>query len=277
MRDDQLFDWRQVEKDMAGEIDTTVPHSARLWDYWLGGKDSYPVDQEAGDEVLARFEGITDTVRQLRHFTARAVRFLAAEAGVRQFLDIGTGLPFLDPVHEIALGAAGDCRIAYADNDPLVLAFARALLTGPSGTVTHIDADLNDPAALLATVGEWLDFTQPVAILLMSTLGHIGDPRQNDDQAGLLVTSQLTDALPSGGYLAIGDLVARPDLNAALGYYNATGAAPYRARSPEQFTRLFGGLDPVGAAVGRACRWRSEPSPFTVREVPAWGSVGRRR
>jgi hypothetical protein len=272
--DDLAFDWQQAEKDMAGEIDSTVPHSARVWDYWLGGKDHYPVDREAGDEALARFHGIADTVRQLRYFTARAVRYLAAEAGIRQFLDIGTGLPFRDPVHEIALRAAGDCRIAYADNDPLVLAFARALLTGPPGAVTHIDADLNDPAGLLAAARDWLDFTQPVAILLMSTLGHIGDPRQDDDEAGLLVTSQLRDALPSGGYLAVGDLVTSPDLNAALGYYNATGAASYRVRSPRQFTRLFDGLDLAGGAVGPACRWRPEPSPFTVREVPAWGAVG---
>jgi hypothetical protein len=277
MSGDQLFDWREAEKDMAGGIDWTVPHSARVWDYWLGGKDYYEVDQEAGDKFLAGFAGIRDAVRQLRYFTARAVRYLAAEAGVRQFLDIGTGLPFLDPVHEIALSVAGDCRIAYADNDPLVLAFARALLTGPSGTVTHIDADLNDPAGLLAAARDWLNFTQPVAIVLVSTLGHVGDPRRDGDEAGLLVTGQLKDALPPGGYLVIGDLVACPDLDAALDSYNATGAAPYRARSAEQFTRLFGGLDLVGGAVGPACRWRPEPSPFPVIEVPAWGAVGRAR
>jgi hypothetical protein len=277
MSDNQPFDWRQAEKDMAGEIDWTVPHSARVWDYWLGGKDYYEADQEAGDKFLAGFAGIRDAVRQLRYFTARAVRYLAAEAGVRQFLVIGTGLPFLDPVHEIALSVAGDCRIAYADNDPMVLAFARALLTGPSGAVTCIDADLGHPAELLAASRDWLDFTQPVAILLVSTLGHIGDPRQDDDEAGLLVTRQLKDALPPGGYLVIGDLVADPGLDAALDSYNATGAAPYRARSAEQFTRLLGGLDLDGGAVGPACRWRPEPSPFTVIEVPAWGAAGRKR
>jgi hypothetical protein len=276
MSGDQLFDWREAEKDMAGGIDWTVPHSARVWDYWLGGKDYYEVDREAGDKFLAGFAGARDAVRQLRYFTARAVRYLAAEAGVRQFLDIGAGLPFHDPVHEIALGVAGDCRIAYADNDPLVLAFARALLTGPSGTVTHIDADLGHPAELLAAARDWLDFTQPVAILLVSTLGHIGDPRQ-DDEAGLLVTGQLKDALAPGGYLVIGDLVACPDLDAALDSYNATGAAPYRARSAGQFTRLFGGLDLAGGAVGPACRWRPEPSPFPVTEVPVWGAAGRKR
>ena len=166
--DDPEFDWRQAEKDMGGEIDSTVPHSGRVWDYVLGGKDSYPADREAGDMILARFPGIADVVRQLRYFTARVVRYLAAEAGVRQFLDIGVGLPFRDPVHEIALSTAGDCRIAYADNDPLVLACARALLTGPTGTVTCIDADLNDPAGLLAAAGEWLDFTLYEVIRLLS-------------------------------------------------------------------------------------------------------------
>ena len=275
MSGDPLFGWRQAEKDMAGGIDCTVPHSARVWDYWLGGKDAYPVDREAGDKFLAGFARIRDAARQLRYFTARAVRYLAADAGVRQFLDIGTGLPFRDPVHEIALSVAGDCRIAYADNDPLVLTFARALLTGPSGTVTHIDADLNDPAGLLAAARDWLDFTQPVAILLASTLGHIGDPRQDDDEAGLLVTGQLKDALPPGGYLVIGDLVATPDLDAAIDAYNATGAAPYHARSAAQFTRLFSGLDLAAGAVGPACQWQPEHSPFSVIEVPAWGAAGR--
>jgi len=278
MCDDRVFDWRQADKDMAGAIDTIVPHSARVWDYWLGGKDYYQADQEAGDMVLARFAGIADAVRQLRYFTARAIRYLVAEAGVRQFLNIGTGLPFRGPLHEIALSIAGDCRIVYTDNDPLVLTFARALLTGPSGTVTCIDTDLRHPAGLLAAARGWLDFTQPVATLLVSTLGHIGDPRHDDDEPGLLVTGHLTSALPVGnGYLVVGDLVARPELNAALDCYNATGAAPYRARSPKQFTRLFDGLDLAGAAVGPACRWRPEPSPFTLREMPAWVAVGRKR
>ena len=180
----------------------------------------------------------------------------------------------VNPVHEIALSVAGGCRIAYADNDPLVLAFARALLTGPSGSVTHIDADLNDPAGLLAAARDWLDFTQPVAILLVSTLGHIGDPRQDDDEAGLLVTGQLKDALPPGGYLVIGNLVASPDLDAALDSYNATGAAPYRARSAEQFTRLLGGLDLAGGAVGRPAGGGRSQAPSPSSRCPRGGLSG---
>jgi len=167
---------RQAEKQASGGIDSAVPRSARVWHYWLGGKDYFPVDREAGDMVLARFPGTADAVRQLRYFTARAVRYLAAEAGIRQFLDMGAGLPFRDPVHEIALSIAPDCRIAYADCDPLVLAFARALLTGPPGAVTCIDADLRRPAGLLAAARGCLDLTQPTAILLTSVLGHIGHP-----------------------------------------------------------------------------------------------------
>jgi hypothetical protein len=277
MCDDTAFDWEQAKKDLAGKIDSTVPHSARVWDYWLGGKDHYPADRVAGDAVLARFAGIADAVRQLRYFTARAVRYLAAEEGIRQFLDIGTGLPFRDPVHDVALDAAPGCRIAYTDNDPLVLAYARALLTGPPSAVAHIDATLDDPAALVADARDQLDFTRPVAILLMSTLGHIGDPGQHDDGAARLITRHLTGALPPGSYLAIGDLVTHPGLDAALDYYNATGAAPYRTRSPGQFTRLLDGLELTGPGAGPACRLLPEPSPFAVPETPAWGAIGRKR
>jgi hypothetical protein len=191
MSNESAFDWAQAEKDMAGGIDITVPHSARVWNYWLGGKDHYEIDREAGEKALAAFPDIADSVRQLRHFTARVVRYLATEAGIRQFLDVGTGLPFRDPVHKVALAAASECRIAYADNDTLVLAHARALLTGPPGTVTHIAATLNDPAALLETARGWLDFTKPVAILVMSTLGHIGDPSQDDDHQARAITARL--------------------------------------------------------------------------------------
>jgi hypothetical protein len=274
---DQAFDWAQAEEDVADGISTTVPHSARVWDYWLGGKDHYEADREAGDKVLAAFPGIADSVRQLRYFTTRTVRYLAAGAGIRQFLDIGTGLPFRDPVHEVALAAAPGCRIAYADNDIVVLAHARALLTGPPGTVTYIAATLDDPAALLAAARDWLDFTQPVAVLVMSTLGHIGDPGQDDDHVARAVTACLKDALPAGGDLAIGDLVTHPDLSTALEYYNTTGAAPYRARTPEQFDCLFDGLELTEPGSGPVSRWRPGPGPFAVPEAPAWGAVGRKR
>jgi len=260
---------------MMGELDVSVPHSARVWDYWLGGKDYYQADQEAGDRCLAAFPGIADTVRSLRYFTARVVRYLASQAGIRQFLDIGIGLPFRDPVHEIAQDTEPACRIVYADNDPLVLAYARALLTGPAGTVDHIDADLNDPGTLLDSARELLDFTRPLAILLISTLGQIGHPGQDDDHAARQVTSQLTDALPPGSYLAIGDLVTHPALDAAMRHYNSTGAAPYNLRTPQQIGRHLEGLELTPPGIVPVYQWRPEHSPFPSPEVPAWGGIGR--
>jgi len=143
----ELPSWDQSRK--ADRIDTTVSHSSRAWNYWLGGKDYYWTDEAAGAECLWCCPGLIDTIRSLRYFTARVVRYLADEAGIRQFLDIGIGLPFRDPVHQIAQDVDSSCRVVYVDNDPLVLAYARALLTGLPGTVDYIDADLNDPGTLL--------------------------------------------------------------------------------------------------------------------------------
>jgi hypothetical protein len=210
------FPWGPAEERLVARVNATVPHSARVWNYWLGGKDHYPVDQEAGEGCLAVFPGMTGVVLALRYFTARAVRWLAAQAGVRQFLDIGIGLPYRDPVHEIAQDAAPGATVVYADSDPLVLARARALLTGPPGTVDHLQADLNDPAGLLGQAGHLLDLTRPVAVLLMSILGHIGDPRERDDATARLVAQQLKAAIPHGGYLAVGDMVPHRGLARSL-------------------------------------------------------------
>src|SRR4051812_21547725 len=144
------------------KIDTSVLHSARIWNYWLGGKDNYPVDREAGDAYTKVFPGIVELARQDRHFLGRVVRFLAGEAGIRQFLDIGTGLPTVDNTHEVAQRVAPECRIVYVDNDPLVLAYARALLTStPEGATHYIDADLHAPSDIVRGAAEKLDFTKP--------------------------------------------------------------------------------------------------------------------
>jgi SAM-dependent methyltransferase len=271
------FDWRQAERDLTGPIDPTVPHSARAWNYWLGGKDYYPVDKQAGDSCLDRCPGIADTVRALRYFSARVVRHLAAEAGVRQFLDVGTGMPFLDPVHEIAQSAGPGSRVVYADNDPLALTFAKALLTGPAGTTGYASASLSDPAVLLGQAAALLDFTQPVAILLFSILGHVGDPGDDDDRAARKVAGELADALPPGGFLAIGDLVTHPAQEHAMAGYRATGAAPYHLRSPQQVARLFNGLELTAPGVVPVCRWHPEHSPFPPPGLPAWGGVACKR
>ena len=182
-----------------------------MWNYWLGGKDHYLADRQAGHECLAIFPGMVDTIRTLRYFTARAVRYLAAEEGVRQFLDVGCGLPFTDPVHQVAQDAAPGCRVVYADNDPLVFAHAQALLTGPSGTTGHLDADLRDTATLINRAAAMLDFTQPVAVLLVSVLGHLGRPGEGEREGARLAAAMLRDALPPGGFLVVADLAAHPE------------------------------------------------------------------
>ena len=259
----------------GGPVSAAVPDWTRMWNCWLGGKDHYPADRDAAARYAGLFPAAVTVARSCRYFTARVVRYLAGEAGIRDFLDIGTGMPFADPVHEVAQRAAYDVvSVSYADNDPLVLAHARALLTGPPGTTGHIDADLNDPGTLLAIARTQLGFTRPAAILLMTTLGHIGDPADDDDRAARAVVTALKDALPPGGYLAICDLTSTdPAQNAALRTYNQTGAAPYRARSPEQLTRLFDGLELTSPGMVPVHLWRPDPSPFPAPEVPAWGAV----
>jgi hypothetical protein len=176
------------------KINTAVPQSARIWNYWLGGKDNYPVDRAAGDQYREAFPEIVDVARASRQFLTRAVRYLAGEAGIRQFLDVGTGLPTADNTHEVAQRVAPQSRVVYVDNDPLVLAHARALLTStPQGATSYIDADLHEPDKILQGAAETLDFTRPVALMLMGILGHVTDY----DEARSIVR-RLLDALPSG-------------------------------------------------------------------------------
>src|SRR5215216_4976814 len=183
------------------EIDTTVPHSARIWNYWLGGKDNYPVDREAGEAWLAIDPKMGVSVRASREFLQRAVRYLAGEAGIRQFLDIGTGLPTADNTHQVAQAVAPECRVDYVDNDPIVLVHARALLTSTSeGATAYLDADLRHPDAILQQAARTLDFTQPIAIMLMGVLGHIAE----DDQAQSIVR-RLLGGVPTGSYLTMND------------------------------------------------------------------------
>jgi S-adenosyl methyltransferase len=237
-------------------IDTSVPHSARIWNYWLGGKDNYAVDRAAGDAYIKVYPGIVDVARAGRAFLARAVRYLAAEAGIRQFLDVGTGLPTADNTHQIAQRAAPESRIVYVDNDPLVLAHARALLTStPEGSTNYIDADMRDPEAVLARAAAVLDFDQPVVLLLMGVMGHIDD----DDEAQSIVR-RLRAGLSSGSYLAMYDGVAEvvEAFADAQQDYDDTGAIPYKLRGPEQVARFFEGLEFVEPGLVRVSQWRPE-------------------
>jgi hypothetical protein len=257
----------------TSKIDTTVPHSARIWNYWLGGKDHYPVDRAAGDKYRETYPGIVDTARAVRYFMARTVRYLAAEAGVRQFLDVGTGLPAVDNTHEIAQRVAPESRVVYVDNDPLVLAHARALLSSrPEGACDYVDADMRDPAQILTAAAKTLDFGQPVALLLMGVLGHV-----SDYAAARAVVDGLLAACPPGSYLALADSVLVGDAHIAAGEnYAETGAVPYQLRSPAEIAGFFHGLDLVEPGVVPVPDWRPDPAPFPVVPVDTHGGVARK-
>jgi hypothetical protein len=252
-------------------IDTTVPHSARIWNYWLGGKDNYAVDREAGDQYKEIFPGIAVVARTSRAFLTRAVRYLATEAGIRQFLDVGTGLPTANNTHEVAQRAAPESRIVYVDNDPLVLAHARALLTSsPEGACEYLDADIRDPAAILDAAAGLLDFTQPIALMLMGIMGHF------TDEEAYPIVHRLLAGLPSGSYFALYDGADTNEaFNQAQQGYNDSGAVPYYLRSPEQFTRYFEGLDLVEPGVVPVAHWRPDPDSAPV-EIYSYCGVGRK-
>jgi len=254
------------------EIDTSVPHSARIWNYWLGGKDNYPVDREAGDRYREAYPQIVDVARAGRYFLARAVRFLAGEAGVRQFLDVGTGLPAADNTHEVAQRVAPECRVVYVDNDPLVLVHARALLTSaPQGACDYVDADMRDPAGILAAAARTLDLTQPVAVLFMGVLGHIADY----DESRAIVAAML-DSVPAGSYLALKDSVGGQARTTANEQYEQTGAVPYVSRTADQVERYFAGLDLVSPGVVPVGAWRPDPSPFPPVQADSLAGVARK-
>jgi O-methyltransferase involved in polyketide biosynthesis len=257
----------------SSKIDTTVPHSARIWNYWLGGKDHYPVDRAAGDKYRETYPGIVDTARAVRYFMARAVRYLAAEAGVRQFLDVGTGLPAVDNTHEIAQRVAPESRIVYVDNDPLVLAHARALLSSrPEGACAYVDADMREPGQILAAAAGPLDLDQPVALLLMGVLGHVSS--YADAQA---VVNGLLAAFPPGSYLALADSVRTGGAHIEAGEnYADTGAVPYQLRSPAEIAGFFSGLDLVEPGVVPVHEWHPDPAPFPAVPVDTLGGVGRK-
>jgi hypothetical protein len=259
-----------------GRIDTSVPHSARIWNYWLGGKDNYPVDRAAGEQFRETFPGVIEVARASRLFLTRSVRYLAAEAGVRQFLDVGTGLPTVDNTHEVAQRVAPDARVVYVDNDPLVLVHARALLTGTTEGVTdYIDADLHEPGHILDVAAKTLDFGRPVALILSGIMGHVPD----GDEARSIVRS-LLEPLPPGSYLSLNDgtsVVAGEAAEHAQQDYNEGGAAAYTLRSPEEIGRFFDGLELVEPGLVSCPLWRPESDAFgTPEPVDAFGAVGRK-
>ncbi len=257
------------------EINTSVAHSARVWNYFLGGKDNFPVDREAGDLALALMPSLVEAARADRGFLVRAVRYLAGEAGIRQFLDIGTGLPTANNTHEVAQAVAPECRIVYVDNDPIVLAHARALLTSaPQGATAYIDADLREPDKILDAAARTLDFDQPVALMLLGIVNFIID----DDEAHAIV-NRLLDALPSGSYLAMTHPTTEVHGEAveeAMRRWNESGAAPITARSRQELAGFFDPLELLEPGVVSSSHWRPDPADSDPVEVAEYCAVGRK-
>ncbi|MFW6641257.1 SAM-dependent methyltransferase [Nocardiopsis algeriensis] len=255
-------------------IDTTVAHSARVWNYWQGGKDNYPADREVGDYVLAAYPEMVAAARADREFLIRAVTHLAREAGIRQFLDIGTGLPSHNNTHEVAQAVAPDARVVYVDNDPMVLAHARALLTGGgAGDVHYIDADLREPEKVLAQAREYLDFDQPIGLTVLGTMGHTADT-----QEAYAIVRAYVEALPPGSHLAMcdGTSTSEPMIEAAR-RWNDTAALPYHLRTPEEIAGFFDGLELLEPGVVSATRWRPEEgADEKIEEVDQYCGVARK-
>jgi hypothetical protein len=261
-------------------FDASVPNAARIYNYFLGGKDNFAVDREAAQRMLAVLPGTADACRDNRAFLQRAVRFLAGEAGLRQFLDIGTGLPTMGNVHEVAQEVAPDARVAYVDYDPVVLSHARALLaTNPQ--VTVIEGDLRRPEAILADAGlrELIDFSQPVALLLVAVLHFVSDSERPHE-----VVRALVDALPPGSYLVLAQ--STPDdvpdeVTAAMKNAYTNASAQVTPRPFEEVTRFFDGLELTDPGVVDVTRWRPDlppgrPSGTAARQSLVYGGVARK-
>ena len=259
------------------KIDTSVPHVARVYDYWLGGKNNYAVDRETGDEAIRAYPDMRSSVRANRAFLRRSVQYLAEEAGIRQFLDVGTGLPSANNTHEVAQAAAPESRIVYVDNDPIVLAHARALLTSdPQGATGYLDADARDTAAVLTGAAELLDFSEPVAVMLIAILQLISD----DDDPYRLV-AELTAAIPSGSFLAVthvaGDM-GRMTPGALEAARRLSELLPQRVnpRSQAQVTRFFDGLELIEPGVVPIQQWRPASDDEAAAPAALWGGVARK-
>ena len=256
------------------DFDTSIPHNARVYNYLLGGKDNYAVDREAGDRFIAAFPDVVHSVRANRVFLARAVRFLAADMGIRQFLDIGTGIPTASNTHEVAQGAASDSRIVYVDNDPIVLSYAQALLrSNPQGACAYVDADLRDPAKILAAAGGTLDFSQPVAVMLVAVLQLIDDA---GDPAGIV--ARLMAACGPGSFLVISHPASDLDagLDTATRQFNQTGGQPATNRDRAAVAGLFGGCELVEPGVVRVAEWRPDSESEAARKAAVWAGVARK-
>jgi hypothetical protein len=258
------------------DLRTDVPHPARIYDYWLGGTDNFAADRAAAEAVIAVRPTVVRDIRANRAFLRRAVAWLASEAGVGQFLDIGAGIPTKPNVHEVVQAIIPAARIVYVDHDPIVLSHARALLaSGPEGETAYIDADLRAPAEVLAQAARTLDFTRPVALLLVGVLHLISD---DEDPNGII--ARLMEPLAPGSYLVVNQPAS--DVHAEIAAEGArrlaeSGSTPTTRRSRQEVVRFFSGLDLVEPGVVQTHRWHPEPGLSTAAyEVSAWAAVGRK-
>jgi hypothetical protein len=257
-------------------IDTSVAHQSRIYDYWLGGKDNFAVDREAAEQAIAAYPPIVRGVRAQRAFLARAVRYLAGLEGVLQFLDIGTGLPTANNTHEVAQETAPAARVVYVDNDPMVLTHARALLTStPQGATGYLDADLREPDKILAMAANLLDFTQPVAVLLIGILQLI--PDADDPHA---IVARLISAVPQGSWLALYHPASDIDqfrVGEAVRRVNARSAGTTTLRSYDQVAQFFTGLQLMEPGLVQVQRWRpGVAAPDNGEQIAAYAGLARK-
>ncbi len=255
-------------------FDTGIPHIARVYNYWLGGKDNYASDRELAEKFIAAEPQTVDGVRSNRAFLGRAIEYLVTEAGLRQFLDVGTGIPTADNTHEVAQRHAPESRIVYVDNDPIVLSHARALLTSdPAGATDYIDADARDTQTILAQAARTLDFGKPVAVILVGLLHCIPDA---DDPRGLVIT--LMNAMPSGSYLTISHPAS--DIHAEAmakggAMMNRSLASPVTFRPRDTVAAFFEGFELVEPGLVPTTQWRPRPGADTT-PMPGWVGVARK-
>lgn len=251
------------------DIDVTVAHNARVWNYWLGGKDHFEVDRAAGDQVRAMHPGIVQVARADRAFLGRVVRFLAGEAGIRQFLDIGTGLPTAENTHQVAEAVAPAVRVVYVDNDPVVLAHARALLTTSRPAVTsYVNADVHDPDAILRAAARTLDFGEPIAVMMLGILNFV-----LDNAEAKTIVERLLDAVVPGSYLALSHPTVElgGEGNAeAMRFWNEHARPPIRARGAEEIRQFLTGLDLVDPGLVSCAQWRPD---VPADAIPHYGAV----
>ncbi|MFF4347104.1 SAM-dependent methyltransferase [Streptomyces sp. NPDC001530] len=260
-------------------IDTSRPHPARVYDWWLGGKDNYPVDEELARKILAADGTAVRGARANRRFMHRATR-AASEAGIRQFLDIGTGIPTEPNLHQVAQAVAPESKVVYADNDPIVLRHAEALLHGSAeGTTDYVHADVRDPETILRLAGEFLDFAQPVALSLVALTHYLGDAADGDDVYGLL--KRYVEVLAPGSWLVLSQVtsdISTEGVQKAAEHFRRSGT-PFYPRSLTEFSRFFDGLELLGPGVIPVYGWRPEAEDVAAQAegiVPVYGGVARK-